>query len=536
MTTNTIDVLDDTHPVTAGLATGLHVIVTPAQDLVVAGSVAPGAEVLAEADNGGAPLPTLSVLDAGDMLLGGGGAAGRRVILPWGSSAFDINSLTADGVTIMRQSIEWAARLGPGACCLPSGACIDGLVTDCSGVGGEYQGDGTDCGSVLCPQGPPGACCFDDASCSFTDELNCIAAGGTFHGTGVTCGSITCPTGFIDTIAGTGVATYSGDGGPAVNAAVNAPDGVAIDSAGNIYIADSLNHRIRRISAATGNISTVAGTGTAGFFGNNGPATSAQLDSPEDVFVDASDNIYVADRNNNRIRRIDAGTGIITSVAGNGGSSYSGDGGLATQASLRKPQGVYVDGAGNITIADTDNQRVRYVNAGTGIITTIAGTGSGGYNGDGVQATTAKLNKPEDVFRDAAGNLFIADRLNSRVRRVDGAGIITTIAGTGTGGYSGDGGQATAAKINRPVAVAVTAFGDLLIADMNNHRIRRVDLTSGIIETVAGNGTPGFGGDGGPATDANLQAPQGVAAFPSGDIVIGDTANHRLREADLGAD
>jgi sugar lactone lactonase YvrE len=420
-----------------------------------------------------------------------------------------------------------------GACCQDDGTCTVGLQTDCIGTGGSFQGAATTCGGVVCPQ--PGACCLPDASCLFVADFACAAAAGAFAGEGAACATIDCPTGFIDTIAGTGTPGYSGDGGPGVNAEVNTPDGVAIDSLGRIYIADSLNHRIRRIGTG-GNISTFAGTGIAGYTGNGGPANNARLNSPEGVFVDANDNVYIADTDNNRVRRVDAGTGIITLVAGNGGSSYSGDGGPANVASLRKPQGVCVDGAGNVYIADTDNQRIRYIDNATGIITTIVGTGSGGSSGDGGPATAARVNKPEDVFLDAAGDLYIADRVNSRVRRVDGAGIITTVVGTGVGGYSGDGGPATDAQINQPSALAITASGFLFIADKNNHRIRRVDLATGIIETVAGDGTGGFGGDGGPATAASLQNPQGVAATPSGDVVIGDTANHRVREADLGAD
>ncbi len=339
----------------------------------------------------------------------------------------------------------------------------------------------------------------------------------------------------IDTYAGTGVAGYSGDGGAATAADLNGPGDVALDSAGNIYIADTANHRIRRVDAVTGIIVTIAGTGTPGYSGDGGPATSAGIDSPEGVAVDSAGNIYIADTANHSIRRIDAATGDIDTVAGSGGPpGYSGDGGPATAAKLRTPKAVAVDSAGNIYIADTANDAIRKVDAASGTIETVAGTGSPGFSGDGGPATAAMINKPGGVAVDSAGNIYIADTANNRIRKVDAAtGIIDTIAGTGQPGYGGDGGPATLARMSKPGDVAVDPAGDLYIA--GNDTIRKVDAVTGIIYTVAGTSNTGYAGDGGPATDADLDDPQGVAVDAAGNIYIADTDNHRIRKVDVTA-
>jgi sugar lactone lactonase YvrE len=250
---------------------------------------------------------------------------------------------------------------------------------------------------------------------------------------------------------------------------------VAVDAAGNLLIADSGNQRIRRVDGTTGIITTVAGNGTYGFSGDGGAATSASLAYPYGVAVDAAGNLLIADYGNQRIRQVDGTTRIITTVAGKGTYGFSGDGGPATDASLNNPLGVAVDGAGNLLIADTYNQRIRRVDGTTGIITTVAGNGMAGFSGDGGPATDASLNNPSGVAVDGAGNLLIAVYGNQRIRRVDGTtGIITTVAGNGTAGFSGDGGAAISGSLNNPVGVAVDAAGNLLIADTNNLRIRRV--------------------------------------------------------------
>ena len=327
----------------------------------------------------------------------------------------------------------------------------------------------------------------------------------------------------ITTVAGTGIQGFSGDGGLATAAQLANPRSVSVDAAGNIFIADLFNHRIRKVDPA-GTITTVAGTGTAGFSGDGGPATAAQLNGPRGLFVDAAGNIFIADQSNQRIRKVDTG-GTITTVAGTGTAGFFGDGGPATAAQLSYPVFVFVDAASNIFIADTNNDRIRKVDTG-GTITTVAGT-SYGFSGDGGPATSAQLKRPASVFVDATGNIFIADQLNNRIRKVNTGGIITTVVGGGV--VLGDGGPATAAQLLNPAGVFIDAVGNIFIADHSNHRIRKVD-TGGTITTVAGMGTAGFNGDGGPATAAQLNNPVGVFVDAAGDLFIGDQTNHRVRK------
>jgi sugar lactone lactonase YvrE len=321
--------------------------------------------------------------------------------------------------------------------------------------------------------------------------------------------------GIIATVAGNGSFGYSGDGGPATSAQLAYPYGVALDASGNLYIADYLNSRIRKVSAE-GIITTVAGNGSAGYSGDGGPATSAQLGLPSGVAVDASGNLYVADNLNNRIRKVSA-AGIITTVAGNGSIGYSGDSGPATSAQLSTPTGVAVDASGNLYIADTNNYRIRKISA-AGIITTVAGNGTLGCSGDGGPAANAQLSRPDGVAVDASGNLYIADVVCNRVWKVSATGIIAIVAGGGTGGL-GDGGPATSAQLNQPAGVAVDASGNLYIVDTGNSRIRKVSAT-GLITTVAGNGSLGYSGDRGPAASAQLYYPDGVAVDASGNVYI----------------
>ncbi len=332
--------------------------------------------------------------------------------------------------------------------------------------------------------------------------------------------------GIITTVAGTGVSGFSGDGGAATMAKISRPVSVSVDGSGNIFFVDQDNQRIRKVDAA-GIITTVAGTGVAGFNGDNISATTAQLQNPRGVFVDGSGNIFIADGDNQRIRKVDAG-GIITTVAGTGVSGFSGDGGPATVAKLNNPYAVSVDGSGNIFIVDGDNQRIRKVDAG-GTITTVAGTGVSGFSGDGGPATAAKLDGPYDVSVDGSGNIFIADRTNQRIRKVDAGGSITTVAGTGVSGFSGDGGPATAAKLKFSTGVFVDGSGNIFIADILNQRIRKVDA-GGTITTVAGTGVRGFSGDGGAATAAQLANPIAVAVDGSGNIFIADQRNRCIRK------
>jgi trimeric autotransporter adhesin len=331
-------------------------------------------------------------------------------------------------------------------------------------------------------------------------------------------------------VAGDGTDGYAGDGGLATSAGLNYPVGVAVDASGNIYIADRYDHRIRMVTKSTGIITTVAGDGIDGYTGDGGLATSAGLNYPSDVTVDASGNIYIADSFNHRIRMVTKSTGIITTVAGDGQYGYAGDGGLATSAVMNYPIDIAFDASGNIYIADYYNHRIRMVTKSTGIITTVAGDGTDGYKGDGGLATSAGLLYPSDVAVDASGNIYIADRSNHRIRMVTkSTGIITTVAGNGQYGYAGDGGLATSAGLLYPGSVALDASGNIYIADRDNHRIRMVTKSTGIITTVAGDGSIGYKGDGGLATSAGLNYPLRVAVDASGNIYIADTDNRRVR-------
>jgi sugar lactone lactonase YvrE len=329
----------------------------------------------------------------------------------------------------------------------------------------------------------------------------------------------------ISTFAGTGTGGFSGDGGSALNAELYEPEGLARDGSGNIYVADGANNRIRVISTS-GIISTFAGNGTAGYGGDGGLATNANLNYPSGVAVDNKGNVYIADQSNHCVRKVDT-TGIITTIAGTGILGYSGDGGVGTSAQLHTPSGVTVDTIGNVYIADANNNRVRKVNTG-GIITTVAGNGTAGFSGDGGQATVAAVNHPTGVAVDNAGNLFIAAWGNQRIRKVNTSGTISTIAGNGTAGFSGDGGAATLAELNNPFGVQLDGAGNLYVADFVNNRIRRIN-TSGTITTITGNGTSGFSGDGGAATSAELYHPSGVIFDDSGNMYIADFVNNRVR-------
>lgn len=330
----------------------------------------------------------------------------------------------------------------------------------------------------------------------------------------------------ITTIAGNGIASFSGDGGPATAAELNVPIPLVADGNGNIYIGDFVNQRIRKVNTS-GIISTVAGTGTAGYSGDGGPATAADLNYPRGIDIDTAGNIYISDESNERIRKVNT-SGIISTIVGNGTSGFSGDGGQASVAELNTPEFLAIDRTGNLYIADQGNQRVRMVNT-SGIISTYAGNGTSGFSGDGGPATAAEFNIPVGLAVDGSNNLYIADYSNDRIRKVDNTGKISTFAGTGIASFSGDGGQATGAEINTPQGVCVDRFGNVYIADYLNYRVRMV-IPTGIISTIAGTGTGGFSGDGGPATAADLLDPTDVAADAAGDLYIADAGNERIRK------
>jgi sugar lactone lactonase YvrE len=361
------------------------------------------------------------------------------------------------------------------------------------------------------------------------------------------CGCNNSGSGTITTFAGNTKIGYSGDGGSAISAELWAPSGVAVDASGNLYIADIGDNVVRKVTASTGIITTVAGDSTymgadthGGYSGDGGPAVSAELNGPEGIALDASGNLYIADEGNGVIRKVAASTGIITTVVGYFPGSlvgYSGDGGPAVKALLNSPSGVAVDASGNLYIADTLNNVIRKVSASTGIITTAAGNGygaginSGGFGGDAGPATKAELSYPEGVTLDASGNLYISDTLNMRVRKVDAStGIITTVAGNGVQGSSGDNGAATSAELNHLMGISTDASGNLYIADTGNMRVRKVDVSTGMISAMAGSGTQGYAGDGGPAGNAKLNNPWSTVVDASGNVYIADYANAVVRK------
>jgi len=310
-------------------------------------------------------------------------------------------------------------------------------------------------------------------------------------------------------------------------ASLNHPAGIAVDSLGNLYIADALNNRVRRIDPQ-GDIATIAGTGTAGFAGDGGPAVSAQLNLLAwncGLAVDSSGSLYIADSGNNRVRKVTP-EGIITTVAGNGALVFSGDGGPATAAQLN-PFAVAVDGSGNLFIADAFNNRVRMVTP-QGIIGTVAG-GASGFSGDGGPATMAGLSQPAGIAIDSSANLYIADAGNNRIRVVNSQGVIETIAGNGSSGSSGDGGPAISAALNNPSAVTIDSSGNLLIADFFNYRIRAV-TPQGIIQTVAAGSGNWLNGDGGPAANVEAIYPSQIAADANGNVFIADSGLNNVRE------
>jgi len=364
--------------------------------------------------------------------------------------------------------------------------------------------------------------------------------------------------GDITTVAGDGIAGFDvggrpmfGDGGEQ-KARLNKPSYVAMDANGRMYITDTLNHRIRRSYTYISNTSdkglfeVLAGfyvqdnTGQwsdvqSGFSGDGGDAAQAKLNAPLGIALDGKNNLYIADSNNHRIRKMDNINRIIITVAGTGTAGQAGDGKNATEAQLNFPNGVAVDGSGNLYIADTGNHLIRKVDT-AGKITKIAGTGQAGFSGDGGRATEAQLNTPKRVTVTHEGIIYVVDKGNDRIRKIDTNGIITTIVGNGKG-YGGDGGSATKALLNSPSDVAIDGRGNLFIADTENHRIRKVDAVTNVITTVAGS-SRGYSGDTGPATAAQLNYPDSVTVdvYQSGDLYITDTENHRVRKVEgIGA-
>ncbi|HSQ59161.1 MAG TPA: hypothetical protein VLT84_01795 [Acidobacteriota bacterium] len=340
--------------------------------------------------------------------------------------------------------------------------------------------------------------------------------------------------GGIVTIAGSGAEAYAGDGGPAAAAGLLHPSGVAFGPDGSLYVADTGHHAVRRIDAATGAITTVAGCGAPGHSGDGGLATAARLQAPHDLAVAENGDLYLADTGNHAIRKVAAATGVITTFAGKGSPGYGGDGGPAATARFHGPTGLAIAANGDLYVADRGNNRVRRVDAATGIVTTFAGTGSGGFGGDGGPATAARLDRPGGVDVALNGDVYIADTFNHAIRRVAAAtGVIATVSGTGAPGHSGDDGPARDARLNAPVSVAASASGEVWVADSGNHAIRRF-TPGGAIAAVAGTGAAGYAGDGGPPTAARLSQPSGIAVDASGTAAVADRANHRIRRTGRG--
>lgn len=353
-------------------------------------------------------------------------------------------------------------------------------------------------------------------------------------------GRLDLPTaGNIETVAGMGPThfDYSGDGGPATKAKIGWITAIATDRLNNIYITDGASNTVRRITVSDGAINTVTGTfigfnvvDPTPYEGDGGPANAAHLNIPLSVTVDGSENIFIIDAGNNVIRRISGDDGTIGTFAGTTEQGYGGDGGPAIEATFFNPYSITTDNEGNLYLADAGNHVVRMISKATGMIVTIAGTGpdNPGYSGDGDDALLAKLNYPKGIAIDAAGDIYISDGGNNVVRKISN-GIISTIAGNGEAGYSGDGGLATDATLFGLSGLALDSDGNLYIADTGNNVIRKVDASTGKISTYAGNGSAGYSGDGGPATSATLSGPWGVAVDSDGNVFIADTGNSAIR-------
>ena len=335
----------------------------------------------------------------------------------------------------------------------------------------------------------------------------------------------------ITTAVGTGEQGFAGDGGPAQRALLNGPFDIAFDPGGNLYFSDTFNHRIRRVDVRTGIITTCAGSGAAGYSGDGGPAIRAQLNEPYGIAVDRMANVYIADRHNHCVRRVDSASGVITTVAGTGAAGFSGDGGPASRAGMAEPNGLALDPAQRrLCIADVADHRVRVVDLAAGTISTFAGTGQAQHSGDGGPPGAAGVFGARAVKLAVDGTVYILERQGSTLRAVDPSnGVISIVAGTGARGYAGDGGLARDAIFDAPKELALDPGGDILIVDTENHAIRRIYAATGIVETIAGGRKSGEG-DGGPAHLAGLGRPHGAVVGPDGAIYIGDSENHRVRK------
>jgi streptogramin lyase len=333
----------------------------------------------------------------------------------------------------------------------------------------------------------------------------------------------------VSTFAGTGVAGFSGDGGPATSAQINDPYGVVRGPDGAIWFCERNGQRVRRI-ATDGTITTVVGTGTAGYAGDGGPATAATLNLPHEIRFDRAGNLVIADMGNNAVRRVDLKTGIISTIAGGPARrGYSGDGGPATEAALRSPHSIQFDAAFNLYICDVGNHVVRLVDRISGLITTFAGTGKPGPTPDSSPIAGTPLNSPRSLDVDRDGNLWLVTREGNQVLKFDlKAGLIRHVAGTGAAGFTGNGGPAKLATLSGPKGIALDARGNAWLADTESHSVRMIDAASGRLELIAGTGAKGDGPDGDPLKCA-LNRVHGVFVDTDGSVFIGDSEAHRIR-------
>ena len=334
--------------------------------------------------------------------------------------------------------------------------------------------------------------------------------------------------GRIQTYVGTGEPGYGGDGGSADKAVCNEPFMCDFDSAGNLFYTEAQNHVVRRVDLATGHVTTVAGNGDSGYSGDGGPATQATMKEPYSLSVDGNGDIYIVDRLNAVVRKVDGATGNMSTVAGTGEPGHSGDGGPGNKAMLREPNDCFLDGNGGLLIADIQDQRIRRLGLANGIINTFAGNGEKGRSGDGKHALEASFLGSRAVCMDSKGNTYVAEREGNGVRKIDANGVMSTLAGTGELGYEGDGGPALTATWGSPKALRCDAQDNVVVVDTENHAIRLIHADTGIVTTIAG-GRLGGEGDGGPATEASMDRPHGCGIDAQGNIFVADSNNHRIR-------
>jgi len=436
-----------------------------------------------------------------------------------GTDAFTIT--VSDGY--LTSSIEFKVSVvTPGTISGPSNVCIGAnICLSSSGTtGGTWSSSATSVATANSTTGVVTGMGVGGATITYSFGSGCS--------TTATVATSICG---VTTIAGNGTAGYGGDGGAATAATFDKPGALVFDGSGNIYVADGLNFCVRKINSV-GIITTIVGDGINGYSGDGGQATAAKVSGVKQIAIDGSGNMFIADAGNNVIREINS-SGIISTVAGNGTAGFSGDGGNATNAELNSPLGVGIDNFGNIIIADNNNQTIRMVNP-SGIITTIAGTpGTSGYSGDGGNATMAKLSSPQNIITDISGNIYISEGGNDIIRIINSSGIIRTFAGNGTSGYSGDGSAATNAEFSLPIGMSIDCSGNFFIADANNNVIRKIN-TSNIVSTIVGNGTSGYSGNGGAATAALMSNPNGVAIDENENIYVGEIGNQIIRKIGPG--